>query len=317
MAQLNFNSSEKEKVQNIPVVEEEYSQPVSAISENVVKVSTSPSGLSSEELNDANKIAVTISDYNTPLVIFFGPPSCGKTMTLIRLTRYLMSKGYTVEPDTSFRPSFDKNYVEMCENFHAMVSSEDAAKSTNKINFMLVKVLYEGKTLCQILEGPGEYYFSPEIPQASFPKYVNAIISSNNRKIWAIMLEPDNTNKRMDVAARRNYVNKIHKLKTRISPRDKVMFVFNKIDETPFVINAASIRYSEALKHTNYLYPSIFVPFMNVNPITRLWKPYRFDFIAFQTGDFCEAADGTLSFEQGPDTYPKNLWQLILKRVRG
>lgn len=34
--------------------------------------------MSSEELNDANKIKVTIADYKTPLVVFFGPPACGK-----------------------------------------------------------------------------------------------------------------------------------------------------------------------------------------------------------------------------------------------
>lgn len=280
-------------------------------------VQVNESGMSSEELKDANKIKVTIADYNTPLVVFFGPPSCGKTMTLIRLTRYLQGKGYTIEPVTSFRPAYDKNYSDMCANFDSMISSDDAAKSTDKINFMLVQILREGKPLCQILEGPGEYYFKPEDPQAKFPKYVNAIISSQNRKIWAIMVEPDKTNKRMNQEARRHYVNKLQKLKTRINPHDRVMFVFNKIDETPFVINAANIKYKLALQHTEYLYPNIFAPFMNVNPITKWWKPYNFDFVAFQTGDFSEAADGTFTFEQGPDAYPESLWNFILKRIRG
>lgn len=44
---------------------------------------------------------------------------------------------------------------------------------------------------------------------------------------------------------------------------------------------------------------------MNVNPITKLWRPYNFDFVAFKTGDFPKAADGTLVFEQGPDIFPK------------
>lgn len=284
---------------------------------SVQSVQVNDIGMSSEELNDANKIKVTIADYKTPLVVFFGPPACGKTMTLIRLTRYLQGQGYTIEPVTSFRPTYDTNYSNMCRNFDAMVGSEDAAKSTSKINFMLVQVLRDGKPLCQILEGPGEYYFKPEDPQAKFPKYVNAIISSANRKIWAIMVEPDRTNQRMDVEARRNYVNKIHRLKTRISPRDKILFVFNKIDETPFVIGVGNIKYNLALQHTEYLYPSIFAPFMNVNPISKWWKPYNFDFVAFQTGDFSEAADGTLTFEQGADAYPRKLWKFILKRIRG
>ncbi len=274
-------------------------------------------GMTAEEIDDANKIAVTVADYKTPLVVLFGPPSCGKTMTLVRLTRYLQSIGYAVRPVTSFRPAYDKNYSDMCDNFDTLVNSEDAARATNKINFMLVQVTYQGRTLCQILEGPGEYYFKPEDPTAKFPKYVNAIISSPNRKIWAIIVEPDNTNKRMDVTARKHYVSKIQHLKTRIKPTDKVIFVFNKIDETPFVLGPGNIKYGLAKQHTEYLYPNIFVPFTNVNPITKLWKPYNFDFVAFQTGDYSEAADGTLTFQEGDNIYPEKLWNIILKRIRG
>lgn len=280
-------------------------------------VQVNDSGLSSEEIKDANKIKITIADYKAPLVIFFGPPSCGKTMTLIRLTRYLQGQGYTVEPVRSFRPAYDKKYSDMCDNFDSIICSDDAAKSTDKINFMLVQVLYKGKPLCQILEGPGESYFKPEEPNAEFPRYVNAIINSPNRKIWAIMVEPDKTNKRMTAEARRHYVNKLNKLKTRINSRDKVMFIFNKIDETQCVVNAENIKYGQVLQNTEYLYPGIFAPFMNVNPITKWWRPYNFDFVAFKTGDFPKAADGTLVFEQGPDIFPKKLWNFILKRIRG
>ena len=318
MAEMNIGGSKEStttKIESTTTTESQAGAEQFSSTESDNQVSDS--GMSYEELNDPNKIKVTIADYKTPLVVFFGPPACGKTMTLVRLTRYLQSKGYTIKPVTSFRPAYDKNSRDMCENFDAMIGSEDAAKSTKKINFMLVQVLYEGKPMCQILEGPGEYYFSPENPNAKFPKYVNAIISSQNRKIWAIMVEPDNTNTRMDVEARRQYVVKLNALKTKIVPKDKVMFIFNKIDETPFVISPGNIKYAQALQHTDFLYPNIFVKFKNVNPITKLWKPYNFDFVAFQTGDFSEAADGTLTFEQGPDAYPQKLWEFIRKRIIG
>jgi hypothetical protein len=274
-------------------------------------------GLTMEEVNDANKIKVTIADYKTPIVILFGPPSCGKTMTLVRLTRYLSSSGYTVQPDESFRPLSDKNYSDMCKNFDSLITSDDAAQSTSRINFMLVKVFREGKPLCQILEGPGEYYFNPDQPKAPFPSYVNVIINSKNRKIWAIMLEPSNTNSRMDTEARKMYALKINKLKTKINARDKIIFVYNKVDTTPFVVKPGVVKYSNLFENTKFTYPNVFASFTNTNPITRWWKPYNFDFAAFQTGDFSKASDGTLRFDEGPDIYPKKLWDIIMKRIMG
>src|SRR5574344_936476 len=315
MADIHFGSPEENKATITTPNPEEASLAEKTPSPSDLEVNEN--GLSSEELNDANKIKVTVADYNTPLIILFGAPACGKTMTLVRLTRYLRGKGYTVQPETSFRPAYDQQYKEMCDNFDQMINSEDAAQSTNKINFMLVQVMHKGNPLCQILEGPGEYYFNPGDPKAAFPKYVNAIINSSNRKIWAIMIEPDSTNRRMDSEARKNYVDKIHRLKTKISPQDKIIFVFNKIDETNFVLGPGRINYKQTFERTKYLYPNIFVPFANENPITKFFAPYNFDFVAFQTGDFSEATDGTLTFEDGHEVYPRKLWEVISKRLRG
>ena len=148
-------------------------------------------GLSNVEMNDPNSIHVTISDPKAPLVILFGPPACGKTMTLVRMTRFLQSEGYTVAPIRTFRPTSDTNYVEICERFDETMNRDDAAASTDRISFMLVEVIKNGRRLCQILEAPGEYYFNPKKPTAGFPNYVNTIIASSNRKVWTIMIEPN------------------------------------------------------------------------------------------------------------------------------
>lgn len=72
-------------------------------------------GLTDEEIQDVNAIQVTISDPR-PIVILFGAKTSGKTMTLVRLTRYLRSQGYRVDPDKTFRPSNEKDTTKCAIN---------------------------------------------------------------------------------------------------------------------------------------------------------------------------------------------------------
>ncbi len=268
-------------------------------------------GLSNEEMNDPNKIRVTVADKDAPLIILFGPPACGKTMTLVRLTRFLQSEGYIVSPIHSFRPSTDTNYKEICENFNEMINSDNAAASTDRITFMLIEVIKNGKRLCQILEAPGEYYFDPKEPKKPFPNYVNTIIASTNRKVWTIMVEPD----WMDHSDRSNYVTKISDLKKQMGPSDNVIFLFNKIDRTNFVRRIGDINVKAAINDTKNLYPNIFVPFMNENPITRFFNEYNCEFIPFQTGTYTTAMDNTVTYQEGPVVYCRKLWNLLSSKI--
>jgi hypothetical protein len=271
-------------------------------------------GLSVEELNDPSKINVTIADKDAPIVVLFGPPACGKTMTLVRLARYLNEKGYTVSPVRSFRPTYDTNYTYLCDHFDTMINQDDAAESTDRISFMLVKVIQKGRTICQILEAPGELYFNPGNPNAPFPRYLNAIKSSRCRKVWTIMVEPDWQNEQ----DRLNYVTRIKKLKTLMTTRDRAVIVYNKIDKTEFLINGnGQVHMFAAVKNVRDMFPGIFEPFRNTTPILSLFTPYRCDFVPFQTGDYSLANDGTSTFEPGPDEYPSKLWRVIMKHVKG
>lgn len=270
-------------------------------------------GLTQEEINDANKISVSLSNTRVPIVVLFGAPACGKTMTLVRLTRYLKKEGYIVSPVRSFRPNYDTHYTKMCEGFDQMISSDKAADSTSKVSFMLVDVIKNGKTLCQILEAPGEYYFNKKDPTADFPAYVHAITASNNRKIYTIIVEPDWENE----SDRLNYVDKIGKLRLSMRPNDRTIFMFNKIDKTNFLIGPGRVHMSEAKSNVEFLYPGIFAKFRNQNPITRFLTPYLCEFLAFQTGTYNRANDGTFAYTTGPDEYPRNYWKLILDSIKG
>lgn len=275
-------------------------------------------GLSEEELRNPNNINIEVADQEAPIVVLYGPAQCGKTMTLVRLTRYLSDYGYTVEPVREFRPTYDSNYAEICDNFDDMMNQDDAAKSTGKISFMLVKISKKGRTICQILEAPGEYYFNPKVPNSAYPKYFTDITSSNNRKIWCIFVEP----KWGEKTDRKNYVTRIEKLKKKIKRRDRTIIVYNKIDETNFLLDGdGNVAIGRARKDISDRYTGLFDKFINTTPIIRLFSPYKCDFIPFQSGDYPEtknsAGDTISKFSQGPDVFPRKLWKMILSKVRG
>lgn len=294
----------------IPVDEKVISDPAPVAEE---PASNGVLGLSATEMNDPNSIRVTISDPRAPLVILFGPPACGKTMTLVRLTRFLQAEKYIVSPVRTFRPTSDTNYTEICEKFDETMNSDNAADSTKRVSFMLVDVIKDGRRLCQILEAPGEYYFNPKKPNSGFPNYVNTIIASSNRKLWAIMVEPD----WKDHTDRMNYVTKITRLKKDMRSVDKTLFIFNKIDKTNFVRGVGQINKPAAIYEVSTQYPNIFIPFLNHNPLTKWFKKYNCDFVPFQTGYYTETDNGGLTYQEGPREYCVRLWNAIMGSIRG
>lgn len=275
--------------------------------------SSNVNGLLAEEVNDPNAIRVTIDDEKTPIVVLFGPPACGKTMTLVRLTRYLSQNGYEVTPVKTFRPSADTHYQKMCDNFNDMVNSDDAASSTSQISFMLVNVTKQGHPICQILEAPGEHYYMPGTNQTNFPRYINNIIAGKNRKIWVFVVEPD----WMNSADRLGYVARIKRLKTKMKAQDKAVFLFNKIDKTLFVRGEGNINTHEAIVFVKNQYKGIFDSFKNENPLTKWFSEYLCEFVPFSTGEYNETLGGGMTYEQGTDWYPKKLWNLILNIKKG
>lgn len=270
-------------------------------------------GLSEEEKRDPNRITVTISDTQAPIILLFGPSGCGKTMTLIRLTRYLQNRGYTLVPDASFRPSQDRNYEKLCNDFPSIVNSDDAAARTDHISFMLVKIIKDGRTICQLLEGPGELYFNPSKAKQDFPTFVHRILNNTSlRKIFIFFVEPNF----MDEENRRNYVSTMLQIK-QSTDNQKFVFLANKVDKSPATTGPGKVNIS-ALKHQIECdYPSIFVPFVNNNPITSFWRKNNYEFVPFQTGTYTKDGSGALIFNQGSDRYPQMLWEKLEKLIRG
>ena len=243
---------------------------------------------------------------DAPIVILFGPTSCGKSMALKRLTRHLRQSGeyQAIEPERSFRPSSDTAYQADCDDFNDFIARPTKAAGTT--GYMLVNVIEDGNTKCRILEAPGEYYFDPQNPKRHYPNYIHTIIAAQNTRIWCIFVEPN----WQDPQDRMNYVARINALKPMMQKNDEVLFIFNKIDETHFVITPGDIRMKQAVDFVEVQYPGIFNLFKNDIPILKWFKKYNCGFVPFQTGLYQPGSD---VYADSVNNYPAMLWKAITK----
>ncbi len=257
---------------------------------------------------------VTIAD-PSPVVILFGSGASGKTMTLIRLSKYLIAKGYIVQPERTFRDARDVHYQEMCNNFTSIVNSTKAPGRNQVIDFMLVKVMDKwGKTICQLLEAPGEHYFDPKAPKRAFPTYINTIRNSNNRKTWVFIVEKDWLNQ----SDRNNFATKICDLQQQyVLVRDKVIFTCHKADLHGQYMSGGRYNTPLFFNDIRNQYPGIFTRYQNSNPLTQLWKKYNFDFVVFSAGSFHDDGEGGQNYVPSNESNPDTLWKAILKTVKG
>ena len=275
---------------------------------------------SDAELKNPQTITVDIQDKKTPILILFGPPAVGKTMTLIRLAQYLDDHGYTIKSNRSFRPSFDENYKDMCEKFNDLLYDRYAAEKTDGLNFMLLYVYHNGRPILQILEAPGEHYYNPNDknePRGQFLPYIQNIINSKNRKIWIYLTEPD----WKDREDRTRYSKKISTMKKFISNNDKSIILFNKVDfKDEFFGTHGNLNIEQVEKYIQDAYPNLIESFINTNPITSWWKKYEYTLVPFQTGTYEEVMlDNNLvkSYTKSHDKYPALLWDCIRKIIKG
>lgn len=267
---------------------------------------------------------VVIQDTQAPLIILYGPTSCGKTMTLVRLSRFLRSQKYQIVPDLTFRDASDQGYQTACENFVEMLSSEAPAQGTSASDYMLVDVISEGRTLCKILEAPGEYYFDPNDPQKQYPGYMHKIIATLNRKVWCLFVEPNwqpaTKNNLSSDKIREKYTDRIRHLTTLTAPADRFVVVFNKIDKTGLVKKKGVVNVAEAIKKVEQSYPGIFEIFENRTPIVKWFRKYDCSFVPFQTGVYTTDPDPntgimTTSYTEGSPEFVRELWNEIKRSI--
>lgn len=265
----------------------------------------------------AHVITVNLIDQRSPIILLFGAPSSGKTMTLVRLAKYLRPRGYQLVVDANFCGNAWE-YQENMTNFNSMLNTNYALKGTGRNDFLLVKVLdNRGNTICQILEGAGEDYFPSNkvagIPrsQVPFPAYMTTVFASSNKKIWMFLTEPNWQQDRAEYVERVRFCKQQH-----FGNRDKCIIVYNKIDTTPFA-SGDVINTTAASEQCNNEYPGIFNLFPNNSPLKIFGDSYSCKFVPFSTGTYGLPVPGQLAqYVPSRDIHPARLWETIDRCIR-
>ena len=248
---------------------------------------------------------------NNPIIPLLGLPYVGKTMTLIRLTRYLEEQGYRVEPDRFFRPSYDGYYSELCDTYQCMVNSAQAASSTSLVSILMVNVYDKrGRSICSFIDTPGEMLRENSMAN----KYLKYIQGTTNRKIWLFLLEPN----MMDNTKLSSYKKCINEIIKNSNERDRNILLLNKSD---LINNYFNLNNQQQLYHfIGNRYPEILSSFDDhsfTSLLLRKLQIYTSPYIlSFQTGSFHESESLGFIYQPSSNKNPKRLWELILKIIK-
>lgn len=266
------------------------------------EINTSHNDKKSTPLAD---ISVHITNDAAPIVLLFGPKSVGKTMTLVRLAKYLETDlKYSVDVDMRFCDTAWE-YAENAKKFGEMKRTTKKLNPTNHNDFLFLKINNGARTICQILEAAGEHYFpSPNLVSPGhdrtnepFPGYMNDVFNTNNKKVWIFMLNPKWTNQN-DIS---DYVKRIRYCANHHfnEDKDRCIILYNQIDETRFMVRG-DVNKNVAKSDCEHLYNGIF-------DIFRSGIFNKSEFEPFSAGTFPREGNYTPS----ADKFPKSLWKKI------
>lgn len=261
---------------------------------------------------------IKIVDKDSPIVLLVGPPASGKSMTLVRLSRYLRKEGYTVRPDYTFKS--DPLYKARCERFMENLSTKEALEGNALNEFLMIKVVKHGRTVCQILEAPGEHYFKVKShgnnKPKNFPPYLTEITRNmKNRKIWVFITEAEWNEHASEKTA---YVEMIRACKNQIlRPTDRCILLYNKIDRKEELYENGRLNSQAAEKAMMDEYEKLPEVFRNQNPLTSLWRKYNYIFVPFCSGYYTKQPGGKERYNESEELYPRVLWENLMKCIKG
>lgn len=253
---------------------------------------------------------INIVDTQTPIMVMVGPIGSGKTMVAYRLFNWLFNNGYNVTVDRVFLPATIKYYQQYADEFPKHIFDRYPSPPTHSLS--LYKVLDNlGNSVLQVFDSTGYEWFEHNnyTVQKTYSPQILQVINSPNKKIWVYLTEPE----WQDVSCRQSYVKSIQKLQLQIGKKDEHIVLYNKIDKVyKCMLSDDKVNLQEMIRMLDNEYPDLLNTFRNKNRITSLFKPYDCTFIPFMTGDY-HPENGRIEYCPGPDAYPKNLWNKIMK----
>ncbi|MBQ7279840.1 MAG: hypothetical protein IJR13_03820 [Bacteroidales bacterium] len=269
-------------------------------------------------------MAYQISDKTAPIIIFVGPSQAGKSMVLVRIAKYLYTKGYSVQACRNYIDTND--YQQACDEFDAALTSNQALPGT--VTDLLVQIRKtNGDIVAQMLEAPGEHFFNPANPQQAVPGYLQHICGGavQNKKCFIHILDFDSNPKSPEQSLRNNstirdlYAKRlINVIKPFARKIDRHILLYNKIDLTPYGTTHECKNFGGALRDAEQNYSYVFAN-MKKKILGGLFTVDDFVFLPFSTGTYSENYDDmgdilSKDYNISSDIYPEKLWNEITRR---
>lgn len=274
------------------VIAERYGKEVEQTFQNLDIGEKGIDGLDNEDcIIREQDLEVNISNSSVPYIVFIGPPNVGKTSVIDRMAQYIDESTCHFVNDAPF---FWKEVL--------------GCKLPESIKSLSMKVISksdksdEREEKAYFIDTRGTIIFK-EYGDV-LPSYLKQIAYSKNPKLWVIMLEQGWSG----FSARENYIQSIEDFRKRfMSSSDKVIFLINKVDNSPFIDGRDNVKMGLLLRDIEQTYPNIFKPFLRKSRFLQILKSkYTCDILPFSAG--------TLSgeiFVPASDCYPKILWDVI------
>ena len=257
-----------------------------------------------------------IPESKTPMFIPYGYASIGKTMLIQRLMRCLRNYGYMCRPEVTF--STNPIYSQICEQYiEEAFKGNVAAGTTETILFSVLD--QRGMKVCNLVDMAGEYQYDINNPHVFTSPEMLQLIHTPNPKIWGFVIEYNNS---LSIQQRQGYVHSIRNFALNaLTAKDKVIIIYNKVDLTPYSIPGGKTNWRGLFDSADSTFPDIFNPFEETNKFKRFLKGrYNFKLLPFMSGLSHKGIDQYgneyISFVDGPDEYPKQLWHNIVKCLR-